>query len=333
MPLRGQNNVQGSCDMGCLPYYTPDYNVPKEIGLMTPDMIEAMEQGALKALFNMGEDIAHIHPNQNRIHKALKNLELLIVNEIFENEITGFADIIFGVKSAYEKEGVYINAERRMHLSAPLIDSDLPDDWEVFNDIASHFETKLDYASNQEIWQEVQTVATNRFSGASYEKLKANRLRGLQWPVKEEDTPILHLEDFRTKDGFGYFRYNAYQLRGMVEELLEQKSFFYLTTGRILEHYNNSAQTKHCEKLIKKHDEDILLVSYDDMTSVKDGVVLASQYGKSAPLKVKFSKGLKKGTLYTTFHHAKSKINFVFGDECDDLIKTARFKSVKVWLE
>ncbi|MCJ7764598.1 MAG: molybdopterin-dependent oxidoreductase, partial [Thiovulaceae bacterium] len=129
MPLRGQNNVQGTCDVGMLPYYDPDYRQPKEVGLMTPDLIDAMGEGKLKALFNMGEDIAHIHPNQNKIHAALKNLELLVVNELFPNEITKFADIIFGVKSAYEKSGVYVNAERRLHLSQPLIEIDLPDDW------------------------------------------------------------------------------------------------------------------------------------------------------------------------------------------------------------
>ncbi len=120
MPLRGQNNVQGTCDVGMLPYYAPDYQPPKEIGMMTPDLINAMIDGGIKAVFNIGEDIAHIHPNQNKIHAALKNLDLLIVNELFDNEITKFADIIFGVKSAYEKTGVYVNAERRLHLSQPL---------------------------------------------------------------------------------------------------------------------------------------------------------------------------------------------------------------------
>jgi formate dehydrogenase major subunit len=140
LPLRGQNNVQGACDVGCLPYYGPDYIIPKEIGLMTPDIIEEMLKGKIKAIINMGEDILHIHPNQNKINKAFENLEFLAVLEVMENEITKKADIVFSVKSAYEKQGVYVNAERRLHLSNPLIKSDLPDDWEV---LKTSFKTKL----------------------------------------------------------------------------------------------------------------------------------------------------------------------------------------------
>lgn len=336
MPLRGQNNVQGTCDMGCLPYYLPDYKKPDVIGLMTPDIIDSIECGRIKAVFNMGEDIAHIHPNQNKIHQALKKLELLIVNEIFLNEITKYADIVFGVKSAYEKKGVFVNAERRLHLSQPLISSTLPDDWEVINEIAKRLEADFDYKSSKEIWDEAREVASERFSGATYEKLESNPLRGLQWPVYEEDSPILHESEFRTKDGFGYFRYKKYELRGMLKELLEKKDpHFYLTTGRIIAHYNNAAQTKACEKLSKRYKEDILLVSKKDRAFFegKDRVVLVSKYGKSKPLKIKFSKDLKRGTLYATFHHAKSHINYLFGDESDEYVKTARFKSIKVRVE
>ena len=334
MPLRGQNNVQGTCDVGMLPYYAPDYQPPKEIGMMTPDLINAMIDGGIKAVFNTGEDIAHIHPNQNKIHAALKNLDLLIVNELFDNEITKFADIIFGVKSAYEKTGVYVNAERRLHLSQPLVNVAMPDDWEVIAEISKRYGTDFGYQSSKDVWNDVRVAAPNRFAGASYEKLEANRLRGMQWPIQEEDTPVLHLKDFRTKDGIGAFRYKQYEPRGQVEELLTASTHegYYLTTGRILVHYNNAAQTNHCDKLSRSHSEDTLLVSVEDeeFFEYKDFVVLKSQYGQSAPLRVKVSSTVKKGTLFTTFHHAKSKINFLFGDEYDELIKTARFKSIKV---
>ncbi|WP_187647348.1 molybdopterin oxidoreductase family protein [Nitrosophilus labii] len=336
MPLRGQNNVQGTCDMGCLPYYLPDYKTPEAIGLMTPDIIDAIIKGKIKAIFNMGEDIAHIHPNQNKIHKALKKLEFLIVSEIFPNEITKYAHIIFGVKSAYEKVGVYVNAERRLHLSQPLIKSDLPDDWEIITEIAKRLGADFDYKDSKDIWDEVRSVASDRFSGASYEKLQKEPLRGLQWPVFENDTPILHEKVFRTKDGYGHFRYHKYKLRGMVKELMNKKDpHFYLTTGRIITHYNNAAQTNACESLAKRHKEDILLVSVKDKAYFegKEKVILVSKYGKSKPLKIKFSKALKRGTLYVTFHHAKSHINYLFGDEADEFVKTARFKSVKVKIE
>lgn len=334
MPLRGQNNVQGTCDMGMLPYYNPDYQPPKEVGMMTPDIINAMHGGQIKSLFNIGEDIAHIHPNQNKIHRALEKLDLLIVNELFENEITKFADIVFGVKSAYEKTGVYVNAERRLHLSQPLVSATMPDDWEVIAEISKRYGTDLGVSSSKDVWEKVRVDAPNRYGGASYEKLEANRLRGLQWPVQEEDTPVLHLKDFRTKDGIGRFHYKQYELRGQVEELLAQGGHegYYLTTGRVLVHYNNAAQTKACEKLSSSHSEDILLVSVEDedFFEFKDFVVLKSVYGESAPLRVKVSSTIKKGTMFTTFHHAKSRINFLFGDEADELIKTAKFKSVKV---
>jgi len=334
MPLRGQNNVQGTCDVGMLPYYAPDYQPPKEVGMMTPDLINAMIEGKIKALFNISEDIAHIHPNQNKIHSALDNLDLLVVNELFDNEITKFADIIFGVKSAYEKTGVYVNAERRLHLSQPLVRATMPDDWEVIAEISKRYGVDLGVTSSYDVWEKVRVDAPNRFGGASYEKLEANRLRGLQWPVQEEDLPVLHIDTFRTKDGLGSFHYHQYELRGQVEELLNGPGHegYYLTTGRILVHYNNSAQTNACDKLSRSHSEDILLVSVEDeeFFEYKDFVVLKSEYGQSAPLRVKVSSTVKKGTLFTTFHHAKSNINFLFGDECDELIKTARFKSIKV---
>ncbi len=336
MPLRGQNNVQGTCDMGMLPYYLPDYRKPEKDGLMTPDIIDAILRGEIKAIFNMGEDIAHIHPNQNKIHKALEKLDFLVVNEIFPNQITRYADVVFGVKSAYEKVGVYVNAERRLHLSAPLVESDLPDDWEVLHEISKRLGKDFGYSSSEDIWNEVRKEAPERFSGASYEKLKKDPLRGLQWPVKDSDTPILHTQTFRTADGYGHFKYRSYSPREMVKALLDCKEYrFYLTTGRIMAHYNNAAQTAACERLAKRYPEDILLVSEEDREFFKGAqrVVLVSRYGKSAPLKIKFSDTIKRGTLYTTFHHAASKINYLFGDEADEFVKTARFKSVKVDIE
>jgi formate dehydrogenase major subunit len=334
MPLRGQNNVQGTCDMGMLPYFNPDYQPPKEIGLMTPDLIDAMLDDKIKALFVMGEDIAHIHPNLNKVHKALKKLDCIIVNEIFQNEITKFADIIFGVKSAYEKVGVYINAERRAHLSTPIIESNMPDDWEVIQNIENRINNSFEYKNSEDIWNEVRSVASNRYSGAEYKKLKNSHLDALQWPIKDNGTKILHQKEFRTDDGIAIFEYHQYELRGQIKELIEKREYqnFYLTTGRILAHYNNVAQTKNCDRLIKSHSEDILLYSSEDRELFKNReyIKLKSIYGESNLLKTKESKTIKKGTLYTTFHHPKSGVNFLFGDEHDILVKTANFKSVKV---
>ncbi len=333
MPLRGQNNVQGVCDMGCLPYFGPDYSTPDREGKKTPDMVEDMIDGSIRALIVMGEDVSHIHTNQNKIKKAIESLEFLMVLDLFDVEITKEADIIFGVKSAYEKEGVYVNAERRLHLSSPLVESKLPDDWEVLNLISKEMGSDFGYQTSEDIWEEVREVAGERFGGASYEKLQNHKLSGLQWPIKENGTERLHLEGFRTEDKKGHFKYRKYYLRGMVRELVDkQNSGFYLTTGRVIAQYNNTSQTSKSPTLLKRYGEDMLHVSKSDADYFKGvkRVVLSTKYGESKPLPVKLTKKLKKGTLFCSFHFAKSHINYLFGDECDEMTKTARFKSLKV---
>lgn len=332
MPLRGQNNVQGACDMGCLPYYAPDYQTPKEEGLMTPEIIDAMLEGKVKAILNMGEDILHIHPNINKTNKAFDNLEFLMVQELFMTDVAKRADIVIGVKSAYEKTGVYVNAMRRLHLSQPLVESDLPDDWEVLKMLDNKLGGKFNYESSEDVWNEVRDVAFRRFHGATYTRLTTHRKRGLQWPVHTEDTPILHTLDFRTDDGLGHFTYKQYNLRGQIQQLINKvKGGWHLTTGRTIAHYNNAAQTKQTPSLMERYPEDLLLVSKEDMDRITtEYVILKTVHGETAPLKVKFTSKIKPNTLFTTFHHSSSKINAIFGDERDELIMTAKFKSVEV---
>ncbi|MCK5111365.1 MAG: molybdopterin-dependent oxidoreductase [Arcobacteraceae bacterium] len=334
MPLRGQNNVQGACDVGCLPYFNPDYQTPKEIGLKTPDMIDAMLDNKLKALFVMGEDLAHIHANQNKINKALENLEVLITQELFMTEIAKKSDIVFGVKSAYEKTGVYVNAMRRMHLSQPLVENDLPDDWEVIRDIENKINGEFLYATSEDVWNITREGLPYRYGGASYQKLVKHRSKGMQWPVARVDTPILHTETFRTDDGLGYFKYNPYTLRGQIKELRETKATnnFYLTTGRVLVQYNNAAQSGQSEKLMSRYPNDVVLVSLEDKEELGscEYIKLVSKNGETIALPTKYSKTIKKGTLFVSFHHSKSHINYLFGDESDVNTKTALFKSVEV---
>jgi len=338
MPLRGQNNVQGACDMGCLPYYAPDYQPPKEVGLMTPQLVDAMLEGRIKAVLNMGEDITHIHPNINKLDKAFSQLEFLMVQELFMSDVARRADIVIGVKSAYEKTGVYVNAMRRLHLSQPLVHTDLPDDWEVLTQMAHKLgdDANFPFQTSEDVWNEVRVAAPRRFSGADYYRLERHRKRGMQWPIYHEDTPVLHLLDFRTDDGLGRYVYKQYEPRGMVQAILE-KSFYdetlegyYLTTGRTLAHYNNAAQTKRSSRLDTKYDEDVLLAPLEDEGKLGDRVILRSRYGESEALSVKYTEKIRTKTLFCTFHHAKSRINALFGDEADELILTARFKSVKV---
>lgn len=332
MPLRGQNNVQGACDMGMLPYYDPDYQTPKEIGLMTPQLVDEMIDGRIKAVINMGEDLTHVHPNSNKVNRALDNVEFIMVQELFMTEIANRADIVIGVKSAYEKTGVYVNAMRRLHLSQPLVKSDLPDDWEVIKLLDNKMGGNYAYEDSKQIWDEVREVAYRRFSGASYNRLERHRVRGLQWPVHTEDTPILHQLDFRTEDGYGEFHYHQYELRGMVEEIREKRlTGYHLTTGRTLAQYNNASQTSRSERLNKRYDETVLLVHEDDAADfTSEKVILKTAFGQSEPLTVKLTDKVQPKTLFCTFHHAKSKINNLFGDRCDEFVLTAAFKSIKV---
>jgi len=332
MPLRGQNNVQGTCDMGMLPYYDPDYQEPKEVGLMTPQLVDEMLEDRVKVVLNIGEDLTHIHPNLNKIDRAFEKLDMIFVQELFMTDIANRADIVVGVKSAYEKTGVYVNAMRRLHLSQPLVKSDLPDDWEVLQMLDNKMGGDYDYASSKEVWEEVQKVAYRRFSGADYHRLEKHRKRGLQWPVHTEDTPILHQLDFRTDDGLGHFKYNQYKLRGMIQEIMENKlTGYHLSTGRTLAHYNNAAQTSRSEKLMKRYDEDILLVCEEDAHEfTTEQVILRSEFGETTPLTIKITDKVQPKTLFSTFHHAKSKINALFGDARDEVILTAAFKTIKV---
>jgi len=332
MPLRGQNNVQGACDMGMLPYYEPDYQDVKEVGLMTPQLVDAMLRDEIKAVINMGEDLTHIHPNINKVNSAFDRLEFVMVQELFMSEIAKRADIVIGVKSAYEKTGVYVNAMRRLHLSQPLVKSDLPDDWEIIKMLDNKMGGDYSYKDSSEVWDEVREVAHRRFSGASYMRLERHRKRGLQWPVYTEDTPRLHQLDFRTPDGLGKFHYHQYKLRGMIEEIVSKKlTGYYLTTGRTIAMYNNSAQTRQSESLVSRYSEDVLLVcedDADDFTSQK--VILKTENGETTPLTIKFTDKIQPKTLFSTFHYAESNINALFGDVSDELIMTAAFKSVKV---
>jgi formate dehydrogenase major subunit len=299
---------------------------------MTPQLVDEMLEGRLKAVINISEDLTHIHPNLNKIDKAVKNLEFVMVQDLFMTDVTKIADIVIGVKSAYEKTGVYVNAMRRLHLSQPLVETDLPDDWEVIQQLDKKMGGTSDYKSSKDIWDEVRVVAHRRFSGADYHRLEKHRKRGLQWPVHTEDTPILHQLDFRTEDGYGYYHYHQYKLRGMIQEITNKKlTGYYLSTGRTIAHYNNAAQTNKTESLMKRHDSDVLLVNEgdaDDFTS--DKVILKTEYGQTNPLSIKFTTKVQPKTVFVTFHHANSKVNALFGDKSDEVILTAAFKSIKV---
>ncbi|MDR3347103.1 MAG: molybdopterin-dependent oxidoreductase [Helicobacteraceae bacterium] len=328
MPLRGQNNVQGACDMGCLPYYETGYKTPRVIGLNTPQMIDAAAIGTIKAIFNMGEDIAHIHANQQKTQKALNNLEFLCVNELFMSSVAKHADIVFGVKSSYEKNGIYINAERRLHLSLALIESDLLDDWEIFAALSKLIDRPIALNSAEEIWQEARARSPEYFGDISYEKLRQVGAQGTQWRGER-----LYTQGFHTADRRARFYFAKWQPRGELSA--SKRGAFWLTTGRALEQYNNGAQTSESDRLLRKAESDLLHICPNDaqILGQSSHCRLTSAYGSSSPLRVKIDEDIREGTLFCTFHHARSRINYLFGDECDPITKTPRFKAIEVRLE
>ncbi|RUM72396.1 MAG: formate dehydrogenase, partial [Sulfurovum sp.] len=192
------------------------------------------------------------------------------------------------------------------------------------------------FKTSEDVWNEVREVAPIRFSGANYYRLERHRKRGMQWPIYLEDTPVLHLLDFRTEDGLGKYVYKQYEPRGMMQQILDNNFFdntlkgYYLTTGRTLAQYNNASQTKKSDRLQSKYSEDILLAPQEDKEKLGNRVILKSPYGETEALSVKYTDKVKTKTLFCTFHHANSRVNALFGDEADELIYTARFKSVQV---
>ena len=337
IPLRGQNNVQGACDMGMLPYFLPGYKKPKENGLTTPEIIDAVLEGKIKALWIMGEDLAHVHPRRKTVEEALSKVDFLVVNELFPCETVKFADVVFGVRSSYEKEGVYINAERRLHLSTPIYPSTLPDDWEVIGEVAGRMGTNWNFLKAEDVWNEVREKLPEIFGGASYEFLRKNFLNSPQWPVASfKGTEKLFENRFNRESGLARLCFSPYKERGMVKELLEGKEGedFWLTTGRILLHYNNGAQTMNCKTLykFKTYREDVVYASEEDRGKLKNAekVKLVSDYGETDYLPLIYSKHIRRGTLFVSFHQSKSGINYLFGSASDRYVKTAAFKALKV---
>jgi formate dehydrogenase major subunit len=328
IPLRGQNNVQGACDMGCLPYYETGYAAPKTIGLTSPEMIDAMLSGEITALFNMGEDIAHTSANLNKVAAALEKLDFMCVCELFMSGAAKKADVVIGVKSAYEKLGVFINAERRARLSEPLVKRDAPDDWEFFLDLAAAMNRPIALNSSEAVWREIQSKAPDMFSAIGYDELRAAKSRGLCWKGER-----LYEKRFHTIDGKARFFYAAWQRRGAIDN--KDDAIFYLTTGRVLRQYNNGAQTNETPRLNAKAERDIALIS--PLDSHKFDLTkrhkLISRFGESSPIVFKACESIAKGTIFCSFHHARSRLNYLFGDEGDRVTKTPNFKAIETRVE
>nr|WP_298249391.1 formate dehydrogenase subunit alpha [uncultured Halomonas sp.] len=348
-PLRGQNNVQGSCDMGSFPHELPGYQhvadaeartrfeaawgvtLDDEPGLRIPNMFDAAIEGSFKALYVQGEDIAQSDPNTQHVEAALSSLECLIVQDIFFNETAKYAHVLLPGSSFLEKDGTFTNAERRINrvrkVMAPLAGKA---DWEVTQDLACALGYPMHYTHPAEIMDEIARL-TPSFAGVSYDKLDEHG--SLQWPCNAEHplgTPTMHEADFPI--GRGRFAITEYVA---TEERANRRFPLLLTTGRILSQYNVGAQTRRTANLVW-HDEDTLELHPSDaeLRGIGDGdwLGITSRAGQTV-LRARLSERMQPGVVYTTFHHPGSGANVITTDSSDWATNCPEYKVTAVQVE
>ncbi|WP_168015004.1 formate dehydrogenase subunit alpha [Halomonas salinarum] len=348
-PLRGQNNVQGSCDMGSFPHELPGYQhvadvaargrfeaawgvaLDDEPGLRIPNMFDAAIEGSFKALYVQGEDIAQSDPNTQHVEAALSSLQCLIVQDIFLNETAKYAHVLLPGSSFLEKDGTFTNAERRINRVRKVMPPQAGKaDWEVTVELSRALGYPMDYTHPSEIMDEVARL-TPSFAGVSYEKL--DECGSLQWPCNAEHpdgTPTLHEVDFPL--GRGRFAITEY----MASEERANRHFpLLLTTGRILSQYNVGAQTRRTDNQVW-HDEDVLELHPSDaeVRGIKDGdwLGITSRAGQTV-LRARLSERMQPGVVYTTFHHPGSGANVITTDSSDWATNCPEYKVTAVQVE
>ena len=347
-PLRGQNNVQGSCDMGSFPHELPGYrhvsdtitrelfesawnvSIQSEPGLRIPNMLEAALDGSFLGLYCQGEDPAQSDPNTQHVQAALSAMEFVVVQDLFLNETAKFAHVFLPGASFLEKDGTFTNAERRISrvrkVMPPLAGKA---DWEATMGLANALGYKMHYDHPSQIMDEIAQL-TPTFSGVSYDKL--DRLGSLQWPCNDhapEGTPIMHVDNFVR--GKGRFLITQYV---PTSEKVTRKYPLLLTTGRILSQYNVGAQTRRTEN-VRFYAEDILEVHPHDAEErgIVDGnwVGIQSRAGDTV-LRAKVTTRVQPGVVYTTFHFPESGANVITTDNSDWATNCPEYKVTAVEL-
>jgi len=345
-PMRGQNNVQGSCDMGSFPHELPGYRhlsdaatrslferewgVPldPEPGLRIPNMFDAAIDGAFRGLYCQGEDVAQSDPNTQHIEAALGSLDLLVVQDIFLNETAKYAHVFLPGASFLEKNGTFTNAERRISRVRKVMPAlSGKEDWEVTAALANAMGCRMDYTHPAQIMDEIARL-TPTFAGVSYARLDA--LGSIQWPCHadaEEGTETMHVERFVRGEGF-------FALTGFVptDERVNRRFPLLLTTGRILSQYNVGAQTRRTANTAW-HGEDTLEIHPFDAEergiAEGDWVGLESRVGHTV-LRARLTQRVKPGVVYTTFHHPVSGANVITTDNSDWATNCPEYKVTAV---
>ncbi|MBU9698272.1 formate dehydrogenase subunit alpha [Rhodobacteraceae bacterium HSP-20] len=345
-PLRGQNNVQGSCDMGSFPHELPGYRhvkndsvrevfeslwgvqIDNEPGLRIPNMLDAAVEGTFKGLYCQGEDILQSDPDTKHVAAGLAAMDCVIVHDLFLNETANYAHVFFPGSSFLEKDGTFTNAERRINrVRKVMAPRQGYADWEVTQMFAQAMGANWAYTHPSQIMDEI-AMLTPSFAGVSYEKLE--EMGSVQWPCNEkapEGTPLMHIDGFvRGKGKLIRTEYVA------TDEKTGSRFPLLLTTGRILSQYNVGAQTRRTDNVVW-HDEDVLEIHPHDaeVRGVRDGqfVKLASRSGETS-LRAKITDRVSPGVVYTTFHHPTTQANVITTDFSDWATNCPEYKVTAV---
>jgi formate dehydrogenase major subunit len=345
-PLRGQNNVQGSCDMGSFPHELPGYRhlsdkvtralfeddwkvkLDPEPGYRIPNMFDAAVAGEFKGLYIQGEDIAQSDPDTQHVYAALSAMECVIVQDLFLNETAKFAHVFLPGASFLEKDGTFTNAERRISPVRKVMQPKSGmDEWAITCALSTAMGYSMSYEHPREIMAEIARL-TPTFRGVSYEKI--DELGSIQWPCNDETpdgTPFMHVGEFVR--GKGYFAPTPYV---PTDERSNSKYPLLLTTGRILSQYNVGAQTRRTENM-QYHDEDQLEIHPSDaeLRGIVTGswVGIKSRAGETV-LRACVTDRVQAGVIYTTFHHPESGANVVTTDNSDWATNCPEYKVTAV---
>ncbi len=345
-PLRGQNNVQGSCDMGSMPHEFTGYRhvsddatralfeaawgrpLSADPGLRIPNMLDAAIEGKFKALYCIGEDIAQSDPNTQHVTHALESMECVIVQDLFLNETAKFAHVFFPGASFLEKSGTFTNAERRISpVRRVMTPKNGMEDWEITAKLSTALGYPMQYGHASDILDEIAAL-TPTFRGVSFKKL--DELGSVQWPCDDENptgTPIMHIDEFlRGKGKFFITQYVP------TTEKVNGRYPLLLTTGRILSQYNVGAQTRRTDN-VAWHKEDVLEIHPHDAEDrgIQEGdwVGISSRAGETV-MRALITERVQPGVVYTTFHHPESGANVITTENSDWATNCPEFKVTAV---
>lgn len=346
-PLRGQNNVQGSCDMGALPYVYSGYRdvadaaareelgrtwgaeLPAGRGLTEPEMYEAARGGSFKGLYCIGYDPLHTQADINRVREAFARMEMVVVQEIFPTETTAMAHVVFPAACFYEKDGTFTNAERRVRRirkAVPPPGQALPD-WLITCRLATAMGYPMHYDDPAAVMEEIART-TPIMGGIHYGRLEGE---GLIWPCPHDQhpgTPILHTESFTRGKG-------RFSVLPNVETLEAPDAEFplILVTGRRLAHYNNGSMTRRCEGLVDLIPEETLEIHPDDAgrfgISDRMEVTVRSRRGEIR-LPARVTERSRPGSVFAAFHFAEPLVNAITSPGVDEITGTPEYKACAV---